>query len=137
MKKTLLILSILATLANADYELFQSQTQEIGTPVKTEEVFFGEYSDFAKKLKEGAKDGLTKALFLGLTSTIESAGIGLVIGVLDPFVMGLQADQNYLKVVKTTDKDGKISFVKTMLIGDKNPSYSDDEIRNLMIKGEK
>jgi len=106
MKRILLALSIFATLANADYELFQSQTQEIGTPIKTE----------------------------GISNNLESAGIGLFIGLLDPFVMSLHADQNYLKVLKLTDKDGKIAFIKTMLIGDKNPSYSDEEIRNLMKK---
>jgi len=134
MKKTLLTLMSLTIMANADYELFQTQTQEIGTAVKTEEIFFGEYTDFSKKLKEGAKGGLTKALFEGISNNLESAGIGLFIGLLDPFVMSLHADQNYLKVLKLTDKDGKIAFIKTMLIGDKNPSYSDEEIRNLMKK---
>lgn len=68
---------------------------------------------------------------------IDAGGINLVIGLLDPFVMSLHADQNYLKVVKITDSNDDVAFVKTMLVGDKNPSYSDREIREFMKKGEK
>lgn len=137
MKKALFTLAALMTISNADYEIFKSQTQEIGEVAKTEEVFFGEYKDFADKLAEGAKGGLGQALLGGIKGGVDMAGLGLIIGVLDPFIMGLYADQNYLKVVKLTDKDGKVAFVKTMLVGDKNPSYSEQEIHDLMNKGDK
>jgi len=137
MKKSILSLIALTLMANADYELFESQTKEIGEVVKTEEVYFGSYKGFGDKLAEGTKTGLQKALFAGITNGIDAGGINLIIGFLDPFVMSLYADQNYLKVMKITDKDGDIAFKKTMLIGDKHPSYSDEEIRDLMNKGEK
>ena len=137
MKKSIFMLVILTFLANADYELFKSQTKEIGEVVKTEEVYFGSYKGFGDKLAEGSKTGLQKALFAGIKNGIDAGGINLIIGFLDPFVMSLYADQNYLKVLKVTDKNGDIAFKKTMLIGDKHPSYSDEEIRDLMKKGER
>lgn len=136
MKRTLFILLTLTLLANADYELFMSQTKEIGEIVKSEEVYFGSYKGFKDKLAEGSKTGLQKALFAGIKNGLDAGGINLIIGFLDPFVMSLYADQNYLKIVKITDKNGDVAFKKTMLIGDKHPSYSDEEIREFMKKGE-
>lgn len=121
----------------ADYEVFKSQTKEIGEVVKSEEVYFGSYKGFKDKLAEGVEGGLSKALFAGISNGIDAGGINLVVGLLDPFVMSLHADQNYLKVIKIIDREGNIAFKKTMLVGDKNPSYSDEEIREIMLKEEK
>jgi len=136
MKKTLLTLSILATLANADYELFQSQTQEIGTVVKTKEVYFGEYTGFSKKLQEGANSGFAQSLLGGITKGISGAGIGLVMGFIHPFAMSLQMDTKYLRVVRIEDKNGKVAFKKTMFIGaNKSKKYTDEEILDIIKKG--
>lgn len=132
MKKLLLTLTALTVMANADYEVFKSQTQNIGSVVKTEEVFFGEYTNFAKQLSQAGDNALKGALIGGITGGLTSGGINMVVGFLDPFVMSLHADQKYLKVDKFTDSNGKVAFKKVMLIGDKNPSYSDAQIRQMM-----
>lgn len=132
MKKLFLTLTALSIMANADYEIFKSQTQSIGSAVKTEEVFFGSYSDFSNKLKTGTDQALTNGLIGGITGGLTSGGINAVVGFLDPFVMDLHADQKYLKVVKLTDAKGKVAFKKVLFVGDKNPSYSDAQIRQLM-----
>ncbi len=132
MKKILLTLAALTIMASAQFETFKSQTQRIGSPIKTEEVFFGKYTDFSAKLSKGAKDGLSNALIGGIVGGISMGGVYGVIGLLDPFVMDLHADQKYLKVVKLTDSKGKVAFKKVLFVGDKNPSYSDAKIRQLM-----
>jgi len=137
MKRILFVLMFYVVGVYADYELFKSQTKEIGEVVKSKEVYFGSYKGFKDKLAEGVGGGLTKALFAGISNGLDAGGINLVTGLLDPFIMSLHADQNYLKVIKITDKNGDIAFKKTMLIGDKNPSYSDEEIREIMLKEEK
>lgn len=137
MKKLMIILMLVTMSVKADYEVFKSQTKEIGEVVKSEEVYFGSYKGFKDKLAEGVEGGLSKALFAGISNGIDAGGINLVVGLLDPFVMSLHADQNYLKVIKIIDREGNIAFKKTMLVGDKNPSYSDEEIREIMLKEEK
>ena len=134
MKHILLSVLALTVMANADYETFKSQTQQIGAPVKSEEIYFGEYTGFSAKLREGVDTGFAKALYGGVASGAAGAGIGAVVGLLDPFVMSLHADQKYLRVVKITDGKGKVAFKKVLFVGDKNPSYSDAEIRQLMGK---
>jgi hypothetical protein len=136
MKKILLTLSILVTLSNADYALFQSQTQEIGTPVKTEEVFFGKYRDFGKKLSEATNDGLKRALFGGIVGGLSTAGLGLISGMINNFAMSSQLDEKYLRVLRIEDKNGKVAFKKTMFIGaKKGKEYTDEEILNIMKRG--
>jgi len=132
MKKLLLMLIVFTAVSNAKFETFKSQTQEIGSIVKTEEIFFGAYTDFASKIKSGTDNALKGALFGSIGGGLTSGGINAVIGFLDPFVMSLHADQKYLKVVKITDVNGKVAFKKVLFVGDKNPSYSDEQIRQLM-----
>ena len=132
MKKIILVFAVLTILANADYEIFKSQTQSIGTPVKIEEVFFGPYTDFTHKLAKGADKALTNGLISGITGGLTSGGINAVIGFLDPFVMSLYADQKYLKILKMTDAKGNVAFKKVLFVGDKHPSYSDTKIRHLI-----
>lgn len=132
MKKIIMVMAAMLTLASADYEVFKSQTANIGTPVSTEEIYFGTYTGFSDKLRECVKTGFAKAVMGGMAHGATGAGLGAVIGLMDPFVMSLHADQKYLSVVKITDASGRVAFKKVLFVGDKNPSYSDAEIRQLM-----
>jgi hypothetical protein len=133
MKKTLLILTLLVTLSNADYEIFQSQTKQLGNINKTEKIYFGKYDGFGKKLKEGTEGAMFQGLFGGLANGISGAGIGFVIGFMEPFVMSLQMDQKYLLVYRLEDSEGNIAFKKVMFIGARHgESYEEEEILKLM-----
>ncbi len=132
MKKLLLTLIALTIAANAEYEVFKSQTRSIGSVVKTEEVYFGEYNKFPQKVQEALEGGTTNALIAGLFMGGMGAGVYGVVGLMDPFVMSLHADQKHLSIVKLTDSKGKVAFKKVLFVGDKNPSYSDAQIRQLI-----
>ena len=75
MKKIILVLLALTVMASAKFETFKSQTQNIGSPVKTEEVFFGVYTDFSAKLAKGTQDGLTNALIGGIVGGVAMGGV--------------------------------------------------------------
>ena len=132
MKKIFVVITAIFTLLSADYEVFKSQTADIGEPVSVEEIYFGEYTGFAKKLKQSAKTGFAYAVMGGLAHGTAGFGIHGVIGLVDPFVMSLYADQKYLSVVKMTDASGRVAFKKVLFVGDKNPKYSEAEIRQLI-----
>jgi hypothetical protein len=134
--KTLLLILSFTIMVNADYEIFESQTKEIGTVIKTETVFFDKYDSFGKNLSKGADEGLKRALFGGIINGLSSAGFGLIIGLINPFVMSRQMDQKYLQIIKMEDNNGNIAFKKTMFMGaNKGNEYSEDEILKLINKG--
>jgi len=100
-------------MSQAAYEVFTSQTANIGKPVKKEVVYFGDYTKFSSKIKKGVKDG-TLVGAIGIVS-----GVGAIYGVvafLDPFVMSFHYDQKVLKVTKLTDKKGRVSFKKSLIV---------------------
>ena len=132
MKKIILTLVVLTIVSNANYEIFKSQTQSIGTPIKIEELFFGPYTDFAHMLVKGTNKALTNGLISGITGGLTSGGINAVIGFLDPFIMSLYADQKYLRILKLTDAKGNVAFKKVLFVRDKHPSYSDEKIHQLI-----
>jgi len=139
MRKTLLLLTLLTLSAFAEHTMFTNQsganlTQDINETNNTQ-VFFGDYDDFGKNLLEGTSGSLSQALIGGITNGVSGAGLGAIIGLLDPFVMKLHKDQKYLLVTKMIDSDGNIGFMKTMFIGAKGgKEYSDEEILTLTTK---
>ena len=131
--KKLLLLITLTLMANADYEIFKSQTKSLTNITKIKEVYFGDYNGFAKTLKEGSKGALYHGLFGGIKNGLSGGGIGLIIGFLDPFVLGSKMDQKYLKVERIEDANGNVAFKKIMFIGAKGgKEYSEDEIKRIM-----
>lgn len=128
---------MLTLVANADYEIFKSQTKDLRNIVKTEEVYFGEYNGFAKKIKEGSKGAFYQGLFGGIKNGLSGGGVGLIIGFLDPFVLGSKMDQKYLKVERVEDAKGNVAFKKIMFIGAKGgKEYSEEEIKKIMKENE-
>ena len=132
MKRILFTLSIFVTLVSADYTIFKSQTKEIGKIVKTDKVFFGEYSSFSKKLSEGTDDGLKRALVGGITGGLSTAGLGLVIGIANNFIMSSKMDKKYLQVLKVEDEKGNIAFIKTLFIGSNDSDYTDEDVLKII-----
>jgi hypothetical protein len=130
--KKLLLLLIVPILVNADYTLFKSQTKEIGTVIKTEQIFFGVYTDFGKKLSSATDDGLKKALIAGIVGGLSTAGLGLVSGMLNNLALNTQMDEKYLQVLKIEDKEGNVAFNKTMFIGSNDSDYNDDEVLKII-----
>ncbi len=135
MKKIVLALIALSVIASAQYEVFVTKTGN-ASGGKTSLVYFGEYKNFvqdAAAIKkyvaangiQGALNGLTganQALAQGLLTNSASAGltgagIGIVIGILDPYVMDLWADTTYY-MIKRTESGSKVSFKKILLVSD-------------------
>ena len=113
MKKTIIALLALTVMSQAAYEVFSSQTKKIGKPVKSEVVYFGDYTKFSSKIKKGVQDG-TLVGAIGLAS-----GVGAIYGVvalLDPFIMSFHYDQKVLKITKITDRKGRVAFKKSLLV---------------------
>ena len=154
MKSILLSLALLSSAAFADYDIIKNKSESFqDSQIKTQEViYFGSLSDYSSELLEiqksisihgingalqGASAGseaLAKGLASGMQSVGAGLGIGLVIGALDPFVMELYADQKYIQVSKVTLNDEKTVYTNSFFIGNKNPSYSNEEIKSYINK---
>ena len=76
MKKIIFVLLALTVMSQAAYEVFSSQTANIGKPVKKEVVYFGNYNKFSNKIKTGVKNG-TLVGAIGIAS-----GVGAIYGVI-------------------------------------------------------
>ncbi len=140
MKKIIIAIMALTVLASAQYETFVTK---IGNARgKTSLVYFGEYKNFVKDAAsvkkyvaangiQGALTGLSganQALAKGLLTNSASAGltgagIGIVIGILDPYVMDLWADKTYF-MIKRYVKGKKVSYKKILLVSDTDMSAS-------------
>lgn len=144
MKKILIACLALTMLANAKYEVFKSQSREIGTPIKVEEIYFGEDYKFMESLKDkdpslligGAAAGLTGgALALGGAAI---AGAGIVAGAFvlvagfDAVVKRSKMDQKYLLVNKITDAKGNVAFKRFLFIGSNGSDYTPEQIKSIL-----
>jgi hypothetical protein len=148
MKKIILVIMALTALVSAQYETFVTKTGDNIGSGKTTLVYFGEYKDFVQDAAEvkkyvaangiqGALTGLTGAnqalaqglLTNGASAGLTGAGIGMVIGFLDPYVMDLWADTTYF-MIKRIEKGSKVSFKKVLLVSDTDMSA--DEAKQIM-----
>jgi len=147
MKKILIAITALTVMASAQYEIFVTKTGNVGG--KASVIYFGEYKDFAKNAAEvkkyvaangiqGALTGLTganQALAQGLLTNagsagLSGAGVGVLVGILDPYVMDLWADTTYYKITRRVSGK-KVSYTKVLLVSDK--SMSADEAKQILI----
>ena len=148
MKKLIIAFIALTVLASAQYETFVSKT---GNPRgKATLVYFGEYKNFVKDASSvkkyvaangmnGAFRGLSASsqalaqglLTNGLQAGAGAAGVGIIIGILDPYVMDLWADKTYY-MIKRYGKGSKVSFKKVLLVSDRSISAS--QAKNIMNK---
>ena len=145
LKTLILFIGLVGTSLMADYTTIITKT----TPSMQggSEIYFGTVADYSQYVTEiskniaehgtlGAIDGMSKgaqALAKGFLKeggnfVGTGAGIGVLVGLLDPYVMSLYADQEYLLV--RADKNGELEAI--MFIGDKHPSLSDEEIHNIL-----
>ncbi len=134
----------------ADYTTFVT-TSVTGAKGAEKEIFFGTLADYsqanaeiAKSIKAhggmGAINGmstgaqsLAKGFFgEGMKSVGTGALIGVIVGLMDPFIMDFYADQQYV-LIRAIDLDnGKKALKAITFIGDKNPSLSEEEIHNVL-----
>jgi hypothetical protein len=150
MKKIVLILLLAGSWLLADYKIFITKTLP-NVSGQEEEVFFGTWEDYGKAQSEilesiakhgtmGAISGVSngaKALAEGFVGEgLKSAGaglaIGLVVGALDPYVMSLYADQEYVLIKNIKMPNGKIARKAVIFVGDKHPSLSEEEIHTIL-----
>ena len=145
MKALMVATGLSITSLMADYITITTKT----TPSMNDgkEIFFGTVADYTKYVTEiqknivargtlGAADGLSrgaKALaegFYGEGLKFAGAGaaMGVVVSLLDPYVMSMYADQEYLLV--RSNGNGELKAV--MFIGDKHPSLSEEEIHKIL-----
>jgi hypothetical protein len=150
MKKIVLILLLAGSWLSADYKIFVTKTLP-NVSGQEKEVFFGTWEDYGKAQSEilesiakhgtmGAISGISngaKALAEGFVGEgLKSAGaglaIGLVVGALDPYVMSLYADQEYVLIKNIKMPNGKIARKAVIFVGDKHPSLSEEEIHTIL-----
>ena len=145
LKTLILLIGLTGTSLMADYATIITKT----TPSMNggKEIFFGTVGDYSQYVSEiskniakhgtlGAIDGMSKgaqALAKGFTKeggnfVGAGAAIGIVVGLLDPYVMSLYEDQQYVLI--RADKNGELEAI--MFIGDKHPSLSDEEIHKIL-----
>jgi hypothetical protein len=54
------------------------------------------------------------------------------VGALDPYVMSLYADQEYVLIKNIKMPNGKIARKAVIFVGDKHPSLSEEEIHTIL-----
>lgn len=155
MKKIILLSFFAVSALFADYEVIKTKSVSFtDSDIKSKEVtFFGTYADYSKEvvdiqkamLQKGAEGAMlgvqngSEALAKGFMNAGGQAigaglGIGLVIGALSPFVAEAYADQQYIQIEKITLKDGSTAQTSSYFVGNKHPSYSDEEIKQFINK---
>lgn len=149
LKNILLGLIIASSALMADYEIIETRTDSYDQSmvVSEKEVFFGElsqYNDYLTEIRNKAAEGVLSGLSVGAESLAKGLfksgaqgagaglGIGLIYGALDPFVMSFYSDQFYLRVDSIELSDGTKELKSYFFIGNKNPSYSKDQIKTLI-----
>ena len=146
-KTFIIFMGLTVTSLMADYTTIITKT----TPSMNggTEIFFGTVADYSKYVSEisksvtqrgtlGAIDGMSNGAQAlargfakeGMKSFGAGAAIGMVVGLLDPYVMSLYADQEYVLI--RADKNGELEAI--MFIGDKHPSLSEKQIHNILNK---
>ena len=137
----------------ADYTVFTNKSELFSNTevMQQEEIFFGELQEYQKSLAEiqkaliahstmGAINGLNNQsanlakglLGEGLKGAGTGVAIGLVVAILDPYIMSAYADQYYIKVYKILLKNEKTVFVNKFLIGDSHPELSKEEVNKIL-----
>jgi hypothetical protein len=153
MRYTIVTMTMLFSSLFAEYEVFVTKSVPYERSVAEEEIFFGTweaYSDAQTELLRsiaehgtmGAIDGVSAGAgslargFVGEGMSAAGAGvaIGLVIGLLDPFVMGLYADQQYIAVRNVTLPDGRLVRKAVIFVGDKHPALDETQIHAILKK---
>lgn len=137
MKKILLATSLLFASSSlfADYELFTSYTRPLNTikVVKSEIVFLGSYEDYAKEIGKntevvGSLGALTGAASAGLAG-------GLIGGAVMMLAFELTDDEQFIEVVKISDAKGNYTLKRTLLVSNKHPYLSTEQVKNIMKRG--
>ena len=120
MKKIILAGMLLggATSLLADYELFVTYTKPQSSikSVKKTVVFTGGFSDYQKQFK----------------NTVKKYDING--GVVSTF-WEMHMDEQFIRVEKIEDAKGNFTLKRTLMVGDKNPSYSVEQANQIMAGG--
>ncbi|BDY11824.1 hypothetical protein [Hydrogenimonas cancrithermarum] len=143
-----MILSVTALMA--DYTVFVTKSIPY-TEGSEKEIFFGTLADYseaqteiAKNIAEhgtiGAINGMsTGAQALargfygeGLKYVGAGAAIGIGIALLDPIVMDMYADQEYILVKSVDLGEGRKALRAVFFVGDKHPSLSAEQIHSIL-----
>lgn len=155
MKKLILIISLIFINSSlyADYKIFVNKSVPFSDfQIQNRNVlYFGKLEDYVKDLKHiqknivvngiaGMASGLsTQSVNLakglvgeGLKAGATGFGIGLLIGALDPYVMGIYADDYFIKVYKINLSNGKTIFMNKFLVCDKHPKLSLKEAEKIL-----
>jgi len=152
-KKVLLGLTLSASIAMADYTIFDTKSISY-TGGSEKEVFFGtlaQYSqvteEIAKSIAEhggmGAINGMSSAAqsfargFLGegLQSVTAGAGIGIIVGLMTPYIRELYADKYYVLIKAVNLGKGKRALHAFTLISDKHPELTEENIHSILRRG--
>lgn len=120
-----------------DYQVFISKTREIDFKnAKQELIFYGDQYEFRDKLETIQKDiaakGMNsssatsaKEIIAPILYTISTAGAGLVILSISPFVNRLQSDVMYILIYDYTSISGEKSRVTGWFVAD---DFDDAEV---------
>lgn len=157
--KKLLILLVLTQVLFGAYRVTVTTTYgyEPSDVAQTEEVFFGEFKEYLINYQEitfrvvhgtlsglsASAENLAKGLFKeGLKGGFAGAGIGLVYGGIQHIIDESKANQRYILMERVYLKNGSSELKSNYFAGDKNPVYTQEEIKQLIkenkeSKGEK
>ena len=140
MKKVFLIVAVMFSSLFAQYKVITTTTG--GYNGNGQEAFFGTMADYTKERVKinhmlasgtvGAANGALSQggnlLATGLQGAAVGAGISMVYNLMDPFIMDLYADQEYVLIRK--DSNGELKAL--YFIGDKHPSMSKKNIHEIL-----
>ena len=140
MKKIFLASILAASSLMAQYKVITTTTG--GYNGVGQEAFFGTMTDYTKERVKinnmlargtvGAANGAlsqgSNLLASGLQGAAVGAGISLVYGLMDPFIMDFYADQEYVLIKKDSSGELKAYY----FIGDKHPSLTKEQIHEIL-----
>ena len=102
----------------ADYELFVTYTKPLSSikSVKKTVEFTGKYSDYQKQFNASVKKYDVN---------------GIVVSTF----WEMHMDEQFIRVEKIEDAKGNFTLKRTLMVGDKNPSYSVEQANQIMAGG--
>jgi hypothetical protein len=102
----------------ADYELFVTYTKPLSSikSVKKTVEFTGKYSDYQKQFNASAK---------------KYANNGMIVSTF----WEMHMDEQFIRVEKIEDAKGNFTLKRTLMVGDKKPSYSVEQANQIMARG--
>ncbi|AHJ11311.1 hypothetical protein [Sulfurospirillum multivorans] len=156
MKKFVFLLFMLTPFLFGDYKLLINTTDNYKQEniISEETIFFGSFDDYmsyrqeiAKKLLAGTAGGaiqglsqgaaqLAQGLSGGVASGLTGAGVGFVIIAIQEQIDKNRADQRYIELHKITLKDGSTELKSFFFNGNKQPVYTEEEIKDFIKLGE-